>query len=278
MYEIFEQLLQKNKTTAYKFCKETGISQSTISTWKSKKNLISGELAKTIAEYFGVSIDFLMGGTKRIFCHDCGMFYNPLDDDETKNHQSMHNKWEKAVEKFGFCMNYIRADEKELLHQKSLKEPNISVGSEVYHFEELMKAKFSDLVRANNFDYYFDFNTFVAKQLSRHSIQALISDKAFEALKESYGVDYDLHYSEDLNNINIGIPDDTPLNSALNKLNIGENDLTEEEVEDIVQFVKFIRSKKKLSDDSILNAANERPGATADEKAHDDAIMDDDNF
>ena len=46
MYEIFEQLLHSYGISAYKFCKETGISQSTISTWKSKKNLISGEIAK----------------------------------------------------------------------------------------------------------------------------------------------------------------------------------------------------------------------------------------
>ena len=65
MYEIFEQLLQSYGISAYKFCKETGISQSTISTWKSKKNLISGELAKKIAEYFHVSVDYLMTGKEK---------------------------------------------------------------------------------------------------------------------------------------------------------------------------------------------------------------------
>lgn len=62
MYEIFEQLLQSYGISAYKFCKETGISQSTISTWKSKRNLISGEIAKRIAEYFNVSLEYLMTG------------------------------------------------------------------------------------------------------------------------------------------------------------------------------------------------------------------------
>lgn len=65
MYEIFEQLLQSYGISAYKFCKETGISQSTISTWKAKKNLISGELAKKIAEYFHVSVDYLMTGKEK---------------------------------------------------------------------------------------------------------------------------------------------------------------------------------------------------------------------
>lgn len=62
MYEIFEQLLQKYGITAYKFCKETGISQSTISTWKLKKNLVSPEIGKKIADFFGISLDYLMTG------------------------------------------------------------------------------------------------------------------------------------------------------------------------------------------------------------------------
>ena len=65
MYEIFEQLLRSYGITAYKFCKETGISQSTISTWKAKRNLISGELAKRIASYFDVSVDYLMTGEEQ---------------------------------------------------------------------------------------------------------------------------------------------------------------------------------------------------------------------
>lgn len=65
MYEVFEQLLQSYGISTYKFCKETGISQSTISTWKSKRNLISGELAKKIADYFGISVDYLMTGEEK---------------------------------------------------------------------------------------------------------------------------------------------------------------------------------------------------------------------
>jgi transcriptional regulator with XRE-family HTH domain len=62
MYEIFEQLLQSYGITAYKFCKDTGISQSTISTWKTKNNLISPDLGKKIANYFNISFDYLMTG------------------------------------------------------------------------------------------------------------------------------------------------------------------------------------------------------------------------
>lgn len=62
MYEIFEELLLKFNISAYKFSKDTGIPQSTISTWKRNRNLISSEIGKIISEYFGISYDYLMTG------------------------------------------------------------------------------------------------------------------------------------------------------------------------------------------------------------------------
>lgn len=62
MYEVFEQLLQKFGVTTYQVSKATGIAQSTFSSWKNRRNLISGEKATKIAEYFGVSVDYLMTG------------------------------------------------------------------------------------------------------------------------------------------------------------------------------------------------------------------------
>ena len=65
MYDIFEQLLQSLGISAYKFCKDTGISQSTISTWKKKRNIISGDIAKQIADYFNITVDYLITGEEK---------------------------------------------------------------------------------------------------------------------------------------------------------------------------------------------------------------------
>lgn len=62
MYDIFEQLLQKFGVSTYQVAKATGISQSTLSNWKSRKNLISPEIGTKLADYFGVSLDYLMTG------------------------------------------------------------------------------------------------------------------------------------------------------------------------------------------------------------------------
>ena len=65
MYEVFEELLQKFNVTTYQVSKATGISQSTFSNWKSRRNLIRGDKAKKIADYFGVSVEYLMTGEER---------------------------------------------------------------------------------------------------------------------------------------------------------------------------------------------------------------------
>lgn len=62
MYEIFEKLCHEKGITPYRFCKDTGINSSTISTWKSKGSDCSPKTAKAICEYFDISMDYLMSG------------------------------------------------------------------------------------------------------------------------------------------------------------------------------------------------------------------------
>ncbi|CUM74720.1 LexA repressor [Blautia hydrogenotrophica] len=62
MYEIFKRLCEERGITTYRFCKDTGINASTISTWKKRNTTCNLKLATTIAEYFGVSVDYVMTG------------------------------------------------------------------------------------------------------------------------------------------------------------------------------------------------------------------------
>ena len=62
MYEIFEQLLQKSGVTPYQVSKATGVSQTTLSSWKNRNSVPSITTAKKIADYFGVSVDYLLTG------------------------------------------------------------------------------------------------------------------------------------------------------------------------------------------------------------------------
>lgn len=63
MYEIFEKLCTARGITSYKFCKDTGVNSSTISTWKKNGSLARPELAKKVCDYFDVALDYLMGSS-----------------------------------------------------------------------------------------------------------------------------------------------------------------------------------------------------------------------
>ncbi|MEG1061643.1 MAG: helix-turn-helix transcriptional regulator [Oscillospiraceae bacterium] len=62
MYEIFAALLAEKNVTAYQVFKATGVAQSSLSDWKSGKSKPKYEKMLLIAEYFGVSVDYLLTG------------------------------------------------------------------------------------------------------------------------------------------------------------------------------------------------------------------------
>lgn len=62
MYEVFAQLLAKHNVTPYKVSKATGISTVTLSDWKNGRSVPKQDKIKKIADYFGVSMEFLMTG------------------------------------------------------------------------------------------------------------------------------------------------------------------------------------------------------------------------
>lgn len=60
MYEKFVQLLQKKGLTAYKVSKDTGISQSTLSDWKTGRATPKADKLLVLAHYFNVPIEFFL--------------------------------------------------------------------------------------------------------------------------------------------------------------------------------------------------------------------------
>lgn len=66
MYEIFVKLLEKYGLTAYKVSKATGIAGSTFSDWKNGRSNPKQDKLQKIADYFGVSLEYLMTGKEEV--------------------------------------------------------------------------------------------------------------------------------------------------------------------------------------------------------------------
>ena len=61
MYEIFEKLLEERNLTVAEVSRATGISQSTFSNWKSRRNKLSAANAIKLSSFFNVTVGYLMG-------------------------------------------------------------------------------------------------------------------------------------------------------------------------------------------------------------------------
>ena len=62
MYEIYEKILKEKGLSSYQVSKATGISQQTLSYWKSGRSVPKPDKLKKIAEFLGVSLEYLTTG------------------------------------------------------------------------------------------------------------------------------------------------------------------------------------------------------------------------
>ena len=58
-YETFDRLCKAKGVTAYKVAQETGVSTSTLSSWKASRYTPKDEKMQKIADYFGVTVKYL---------------------------------------------------------------------------------------------------------------------------------------------------------------------------------------------------------------------------
>lgn len=71
MWEVFERLCKEKGVTPYRVGEETGIKSSTFYGWKTGKYTPKQEKLQKIADYFGVSLEYLMTGEEE------GYYVNP---------------------------------------------------------------------------------------------------------------------------------------------------------------------------------------------------------
>ena len=76
--QILDNLMREKSISAYKISKDTGISDRLIGYWRNGDKLPSAENLLTIANYFGISVDYLLTGK------ESSANENQLDEIETK--------------------------------------------------------------------------------------------------------------------------------------------------------------------------------------------------
>ncbi|MEK3749454.1 helix-turn-helix domain-containing protein [Paenibacillus sp. FSL E2-8871] len=88
MYEKFEDLLNQHGITAYRVAKDTGITTATLTSWKQGKYTPKREKLQKIADYFGVTVNYLMGVSEE-----------SKDQQEDKPYYALSEKDERDIAK-----------------------------------------------------------------------------------------------------------------------------------------------------------------------------------
>lgn len=63
--QVLDTLMKKSNISAYKISKDTGISDRLIGYWRKGEKLPGAENLLTIANYFGISVDYLLTGKEK---------------------------------------------------------------------------------------------------------------------------------------------------------------------------------------------------------------------
>lgn len=63
--QTLDKLMTERKISAYKISKETGISDRLIGYWRNGEKMPSAENLLSIANYFSISVDYLLTGEEK---------------------------------------------------------------------------------------------------------------------------------------------------------------------------------------------------------------------
>ena len=89
MYDIYCRLRDQKGMSDYQVSKDTGIPRSTFSDWKSGRYVPKAEKLQKIADYFGVSVEYLRTGKDTEKESTSGQKYY-FNDDTAKKAQDLY--------------------------------------------------------------------------------------------------------------------------------------------------------------------------------------------
>lgn len=100
MYKVFQELLQKYGIKTSDVSKATGIRPSTFSDWKRGRCVPKADKLQLIADYFGVSLEYLMNGESGLR--------------RLKFSMDKYNLLRKGLETIGWATKYVDDDGNEI--------------------------------------------------------------------------------------------------------------------------------------------------------------------
>lgn len=237
-------LLDKTKTSQSELEKILGFGKGTITKWKGT-TAPSADKLQRIAEYFGVTIDYLITGytDNNISnpCRDCGLSYDDDDPSDVIYHEQYHASWKSATAKFGRLYSTSRENEKVKGENRNIAN-NLSLPLDERYDAQLLvlRCLFSRSIIANNFDLnHVSFDGYVAMMFNNEKYRNNIDKELCQKIISIYGTLPGIPNGESIYHV--------PKNSHLQTLaaHFDGKEYTEDELDEIQRYAEFVKSKRK---------------------------------
>lgn len=95
-YETFELLCRKKDVTPYRVAQDTGLTSTVFSAWKTGRYVPKHDKLQKVADYFGVSLDYLISGQSEEKTSETGTKYY-FDDETAQMAQSLFENKEMRI-------------------------------------------------------------------------------------------------------------------------------------------------------------------------------------
>lgn len=180
-------LLAANGKTGADMSRDLGFSNSIYSQWNTKKTKPSNKTLTKIAGYFDISVDDLLR-PGLITCPVCGLYYDSSYLPDVKEHDEFHKTFCKAVEYFG---DYCRPKDKWAKMKSSaydiLDSEGCSQQEKTDALLELIAAYFSRSLSAWGYSLnHPKFDEYAAMLLNQEHFKKYSTD-AYNVLLKKYG-------------------------------------------------------------------------------------------
>ncbi|MBC5689741.1 helix-turn-helix transcriptional regulator [Mediterraneibacter sp. NSJ-55] len=279
---VLKSLRSQKKMTQQELANSIGLSKSALNMYEQGARQPNFETLELIADYFNISIDFLLGKSPVVHCPICYNTYDPLNKYDSAEHEAFHKKFLAAERKYGKILLYGEADKQRSYYISKLNNPTLSTDERIDAFEQYLKYDFMRSIWNSHFDLsHEDFGMFCKKEMGLASTKDVldnIGETVYETLCEKYGVADDTVYHE----VTSFRETENSLNSYEISL-IGESRKMNQHGKN-----KLLDTAKEMNCNPLYNydyqielaAAHERTDipVTNKMKKHDDDIMDDENF
>lgn len=197
---------------------------------------------KQIADYFGVSVDYLMTGNDVYgvhTCPECGLTYNSSYPEDIEEHNKEHLAWEKATEKFGAL--YCNGAENERIKAQGrniCQDLSHSLEERYTAQLEVLRCLFSKSVASSGYNLkHVSFNEYVAMMLGNKTYRKNLDDNLYKSLVNAFGVSAGIDSGTVYN-----IPSESVHSLAAH---FDGDEYTESELNEIRQFAEFVKNKRK---------------------------------